>query len=122
MDQGTERVVVYLVMDAVAGARGTPGRLKTGGVPPKPPATILLSLFPFHGSSMFWDFGSLYRKTLRRHTSQLLRQRQGAIGPQPRRGQDRVRRTASAGPRPEMRVWIDSARVCSDHPVVQLGP
>ena len=30
-------------MIAVAGARRTPGRLKTGGVPPKPPATI----FPF---------------------------------------------------------------------------
>ena len=33
-------------MDSVAGARRTPGRLKTGGVPPKPPATILLSLWP----------------------------------------------------------------------------
>ena len=33
-------------MDAVAGARRTPGRLETGGVPPKPPATILLSLSP----------------------------------------------------------------------------
>ena len=43
-------------MDAVAGARRTPGRLKTGGVPPKPPATILLSLWP----SVFWDFGSLF--------------------------------------------------------------
>ena len=39
-----------------------PGRLKTGGVPPKPPATILLSLCP----SVFWDFGSLFR-TLRRY-------------------------------------------------------
>ena len=29
MDQGTERVVVDYVMNAVAGARGTPGRLKT---------------------------------------------------------------------------------------------
>ena len=52
-----ERTVVNFVMDAVAGARRTPGRHKTGGVPPKPPATILLSLW----SSMFWDFGSLYR-------------------------------------------------------------
>ena len=43
-------------MDAVDGARRTPGRLKTGGVPPKPPATILLSLWP----SVFWDFGSLF--------------------------------------------------------------
>ena len=42
--------------------RRTPGRLKTGGVPPKPPATIFLSLSP----SVFWDFGSLFR-TLRRH-------------------------------------------------------
>ena len=33
-------------MDAVAGARWTPGRHETGGVPPKPPATILLSLWP----------------------------------------------------------------------------
>ena len=49
-------------MIAVAGARRTPGRLKTGGVPPKPPATIFPSLCP----SVFWDFGSLFR-TLRRH-------------------------------------------------------
>ena len=49
-------------MDAVAGARRTPGRLKTGGVPPKPPAAILLSLWP----SVFWDFGSLFR-TFRGH-------------------------------------------------------
>ena len=38
------------------------GGLKTGGVPPKTPATIFLSLSP----SVFWDFGSLFR-TLRRH-------------------------------------------------------
>ena len=46
MDQGKERerVVNDFVMDAVAGARRIPGRHKTGGVPPKPPATILLSL------------------------------------------------------------------------------
>ena len=50
-------------MDAVAGARRTPERLKTGGVPPKPPATILLSLWP----SVFWDFGSLFR-TFRGHS------------------------------------------------------
>ena len=54
-------MVVDFPMDAVAGARRTPGRLKTGGVPPKPPATIFLSLWP----SVFWDFGSLFR-TLRR--------------------------------------------------------
>ena len=42
MDQGTERAVGYFVMDAVAGAR-TLWRHKTGGVPPKPPATFLLS-------------------------------------------------------------------------------
>ena len=34
-------MVVDFVMFAVAGARRTPGRLKTGGVPPKPPATNL---------------------------------------------------------------------------------
>ena len=34
-------MVVDFVMIAVAGARRTPGRLKTGGVPPKPPATNL---------------------------------------------------------------------------------
>ena len=32
------------MMDAVAGARRTPRRHETGGVPPKPPATILFSL------------------------------------------------------------------------------
>ena len=58
-------------MDAVAGARWTPGRHKTGGVPPKPPATILLALWP----SVFWDFGSLYLEALRRLSGQLLRQR-----------------------------------------------
>ena len=50
-------MVVDFVMNAVAGARRTPGRLKTGGVPPKTPATIFLSLLP----SLFWDFGSLFR-------------------------------------------------------------
>ena len=55
-------MIVDFPMDAVAAARRTPGRLKTGGVPPKPPATIILSLWP----SVFWDFGSLFR-TLRRH-------------------------------------------------------
>ena len=39
-------MIVDFPMDAVAGARRTPGRLKNGGVPPKPPATILLSLWP----------------------------------------------------------------------------
>ena len=34
-------MVVDFVMIAVAGARRTLGRLKTGGVPPKPPATNL---------------------------------------------------------------------------------
>ena len=37
-------MVVDSLMDAVAGARRTPGRLETGGVPPKPPATFSLSL------------------------------------------------------------------------------
>ena len=37
-------MVVDSLMDAVAGARRTPGRLETGGVPSKPPATILLSV------------------------------------------------------------------------------
>ena len=32
-------MVVHFLMDAVAGARRTPGRLETGGVPPKTPAT-----------------------------------------------------------------------------------
>ena len=44
MHQGSERTVVCVAMDAVAGARRTPGRHKTGGVPPKPPATLLLSV------------------------------------------------------------------------------
>ena len=48
MHQGSERTVVYVSMDAVAGARRTPGRHKTGGVPPKPPATPLLSV-PLNG-------------------------------------------------------------------------
>ena len=47
-DQGTERdrerAVGHFVMDAVAGARGTLGRHETGDVPPKPPATIFLSI------------------------------------------------------------------------------
>ena len=51
MDQGTERAVVHFVTDAVAGARRTPGRLETGGIPPKPPATTLLSLLP----SLSWS-------------------------------------------------------------------
>ena len=51
-------MVVDFVMIAVAGARRTPGRLKTGGVPPKTPATIFFSLSP----SVFWDFGSLHQK------------------------------------------------------------
>ena len=55
-------MIVDFPMDSVAGARRTPGRLKTGGVPPKPPAAILLSLWP----SVFWDFGSLFR-TFRFH-------------------------------------------------------
>ena len=38
-DQDTERVVGDFVMDAVAGARRIPGRLFTGGVPPKPPCS-----------------------------------------------------------------------------------
>ena len=42
--------MVNFVMDAVAGARRTPGRHKTGGVTPKPPATFLLSLCGPHCS------------------------------------------------------------------------
>ena len=56
-------MVVDSLIDAVAGARRTPGRLETGGVPSKSPATTLLSLWP----SVFWDFGSVYQKALRRH-------------------------------------------------------
>ena len=36
--------MVYFLTGAVAGSRRTPGRHKTGGVPPKPPATIFLSV------------------------------------------------------------------------------
>ena len=43
---GHREMVVDFPKNAVAGARRSPGRLKTGGVPPKPPATILLSLSP----------------------------------------------------------------------------
>ena len=57
MDQGTERWVVDFPMDAVAGARRTLGRPKTGGVPSKPPATVLLSV-----PSVFWEFGSFYQR------------------------------------------------------------
>ena len=39
-------MVVDFVINTVAGARRTPGRLKTGGVPPKSPATIFISLSP----------------------------------------------------------------------------
>ena len=41
-NQGTERAVLTFVLDAVAGVRRT-GQYNTGGVPPKPPATIFLS-------------------------------------------------------------------------------
>ena len=44
MDQGTERCLLTPLMDAVAGARRTPGRLETGGVPSKPPASTLVSV------------------------------------------------------------------------------
>ena len=44
MHQGSWRTVVYVEMDAVAGARRTPGRHRTGGVPPKPPAALRLSV------------------------------------------------------------------------------
>ena len=43
-DQGTERTVDNVVVDSVAGARRTLGRLETVGVPPKPPATYSLSV------------------------------------------------------------------------------
>ena len=62
MDQGTEKWLWTFRWMLWLAPAGTPGRLKTGGVPPKPPATIFLSLRP----SVFWDFGSLFR-TLRRH-------------------------------------------------------
>ena len=39
-------------MDAVAGARRTPGRLETGGVPPKPPATFSLCRPQCSGTSV----------------------------------------------------------------------
>ena len=57
-NQGTERAMDNFVVDAVADTRRTPERHDTGGVPPKPPATILLSLWP----SVFWDFGSLCQR------------------------------------------------------------
>ena len=74
-------------MDAVASARQTPGR-KPGGVPPKPPATIPLSVAlsvlghwfaetlrrHFGRLSWHWHSGSL--ETLRRPRGLLLRQRQ----------------------------------------------
>ena len=44
MHQGPESTVVCVAMDAVAGARRTPERRTTGGVPPKPPPTFLLSV------------------------------------------------------------------------------
>ena len=44
LNQGSERTVVHVSMDAVAGARRTPGRHETGGVPTMPPATLLLSV------------------------------------------------------------------------------
>ena len=47
IDQCAERAVVYFVTDAVAGARRTLGRHKTGGVPPKPPAATLVLSVPF---------------------------------------------------------------------------
>ena len=43
---GHREMVVDFPTNVVAGARRTPGRLKTGGVPPKPPATIFISLWP----------------------------------------------------------------------------
>ena len=44
MHQGRERDNAHFVMEAVAGARRTRGRRKTGGAPPKPPATIPVSV------------------------------------------------------------------------------
>ena len=55
---GHREMIVDFPMDAVAGTRRTLGRLKNGGVPLKPPATTLLSLWP----SAFWDFGSLHQR------------------------------------------------------------
>ena len=51
-------MVVHSLMDAVAGARRTPGRHETGGVPPKPAATTLLSLLP----PVFWASVRCYRR------------------------------------------------------------
>ena len=42
---GQREMVVHSLMDAVAGARRAPGRPETGGVPSKPPATILPGLW-----------------------------------------------------------------------------
>ena len=58
MHQGTERAVVNFLMNLVAGTHRTRGLHETGGVPPKPPATILLSVW----SQVFWDFGSLQQR------------------------------------------------------------
>ena len=61
VDHGTERWL--LTPDGCCGWRPPDsGRLETGGVPSKPPATILLSV-----PSVFWDLGSLYQMALRRH-------------------------------------------------------
>ena len=85
----TERAVVDFLMDAVAGARRTPGRHKTGGVPPKPPATIPLSValsvlglwfvpetLRRHFGRLSWQRHSVSLETLRRPRGLLLRQRQ----------------------------------------------
>ena len=67
MNQGTERAVVHFVMNAVAGARQTPGWRYHQSCQPQS-----FSLW----SSVFWDFGSFYLTALRRRSGQLLRQRQ----------------------------------------------
>ena len=64
--------MVHFVMDAVAGARRTPGRHKTGSV--SPPAAVLLSLAPFVLGLRF-----ALPEALRRHSGQLLRQRDSTL-------------------------------------------
>ena len=110
MHQGTERQrdVAHFVMDAVAGARRTRGRHKTGGAPPKPPATISLSLSP----AVFWDFGSLYLKALRRPFGRLLRQRQScdvaASRCVCRRGADKLIHKSRLW---KARLWVSSRKL-----------
>ena len=81
-------MVVYVVTDQMVGDRRSPGRQYWRSSPstssafhrfPVPPTGSVhrdgsFFLCIVTGASVFWDFGSLYQ-TLRRHSSQLLRQR-----------------------------------------------